>query len=138
MPSQKLMRCWVRRRNDTDPGTPRYIPLEIYGLWEYMMSAKHGFEIGTPRASLWLDMEDAPETAYGENQFERVTEVTAFVYSGRDEMFTRCCRYFPTTDVETLKPIFLSHYEEQGARLQTHVRERQGIWLLREPVPATT
>jgi hypothetical protein len=53
-------------------------------------------------------------------------------------MFTRCCRYFQTSDVETLKPIFLSHYEEHGARLQTHVRERQGIWLLRDPVEAAT
>ncbi len=136
MPSQKLIRCRVRRQGESTPGTSRYIPLEIFGLWDYMMMFKHGFEVLEPRASLWLDMEDSPETAYGENQYERVTEVTAFVYSGRDEMFTRCCRYFPTHDLPRLKPIFLSHYEEEGSRLQTHVRERQGIWLIREPVPA--
>ena len=136
MPSHKLVRCWVRRQGYEERGTPRYIPLEIFGLWEYMMRERHDFEVIEPRASLWLDMEDSPETAYGENQYERVTEVTAFVYSGRDEMFTRCRRYFPSTELGRLKPIFLAHYEEQGARLQTHVRERQGIWLLREPVAA--
>jgi len=132
MPSQKLIRCELRRRGSKHAGSPRYIPLEIFGLWEYMMDKRHGFEVSNPRASLWLDMEDSPESAYNENQYERVTEVTAFVYSGRDEMFTRCCRYFPSIELEKLKPIFLSHYEDTAARLQTHVRERQGIWLMRE------
>ena len=135
MPSQKLIRCQVRRQGDTGAGTARYIPLEIFGLWDYMMASKHGFEVLEPRASLWLDMEDSPETAYGENQFERITEVTAFVYSGRDEMFTRACRYFPSSECNRLKQIFLTHYREKGDRIQTQVREREGIWLHRDPVP---
>ncbi len=138
MPSQKLVRCQVRRRGSTEAGSPRYIPLEIFGLWEYMMQSRHGFEVLEPCASLWLDMEDSPESAYSENQYERVTEVSAFVYSGRDEMFTRSCRYFASRQVQQLKPIFLSHYEDTTERLQTHVRERQGIWLMRELTGAVT
>lgn len=136
MPSQKLVRCEIRPRQSAARPTPRFIPLEIFGLWEHLMASKHGFEVLEPRASLWLDMEDSPEAAYSEHQYERVTEVTAFVYSGRDEMFTRACRYFRSEDCARLKKIFLSHYQPGGpgtARLQTHVRERQGIWLLREP-----
>ena len=133
MASQKLVRCAIRRRGESGPGSPRYIPLEIYGLWEYLMSTKHEFDVVKPLASLWLDMEDSPEAAYSEQQFERVTEVTAFVYSGRDEMFTRACRYFPTGDCDKLKDIFLGHYQGDAGRLQTHVRERPGIWLHREP-----
>ena len=98
MASQKLVRCEIRRRGSSGPTSPRFIPLEIFGLWEYLMSTRHDFEVIRPRASLWLDMEDSPESAYNENQYERVTEVTAFVYSGRDEMFTRCCRYFPSIE----------------------------------------
>ena len=131
MSSQKLVRCELRRKGSTHSQV-RFVPLEIFGLWEHLMSSKHQFEVLVPRASLWLDMEDSPESAYNENQYERVTEVTAFVYSGRDEMFTRCCRYFPSSDLTHLKPIFLSHYEETNSRLQTQVRERQGIWLMRE------
>ena len=134
MSSQKLVRCEIRRRGTQDPSTPRFIPLEIFGLWEYLMTTKHDFDVLEPRASLWLDMEDAPEAAYGENQYERVTEVSAFVYSGRDDMFTRACRYFRTEECERLKNIFLRHYEPGPERPHsTHVRERQGIWLVREP-----
>jgi hypothetical protein len=132
MPSQKLVRCLVRAKSAKAAPTARYIPLEIFGLWDFLMTSRHGFEVIEPRASLWLDMEDSPETAYGEHQYERVTEVTAFVYSGRDDMFTRACRYFPAEECEHLKPIFLAHYQEHGTRVQTHVRERQGIWLFRE------
>ena len=135
MPSHKLVRCSIRRRGaeDAEQGSTRFVPLEIYGLWEYLMTTKHSFEVVLPMASLWLDMEDSPEAAYSEQQFERVTEVTAFVYSGRDEMFTRACRYFPTGDCDKLKDIFLGHYQGDAGRLQTHVRERPGIWLHREP-----
>jgi hypothetical protein len=137
MPSQKLVRCQIRRRGGQDRGSERFVPLEIFGLWEYLMSAKHDFEIVQPLASLWLDMEDSPEAAYGEGQYERVTEVTAFVYSGRDEMFMRACRYFPTSECEQLKAIFLGHYRASAGRLNTQVRERPGIWLHREPAPIT-
>jgi len=136
MASQKLVRCEIRRRSSSAPASPRFIPLEIFGLWEYLMSTKHDFEVITPRASLWLDMEDSPEAAYTENQFVRVTEVSAFVYSGRDEMFTRACRYFRTDECERLKTIFLAHYGTQADKPQAHVRERTGIWLHRQPGPA--
>lgn len=109
MPSQKLIRCQIRPTGSRAAGSTRFVPLEIYGLWEFLMRSKHGFDVLEPRASLWLDMEDSPETAYQEHQYERVTEITAFVYSGRDEMFTRSCRYFPSEECVRLKDIFLSH-----------------------------
>ena len=136
MSSQKLVRCEIRTRGASGPGTPRFIPLEIFGLWEYLMTTKHTFEVVDSRASLWLDMEDSPEAAYTENEFERVTEVSAFVYSGRDEMFTRACRYFRTEECERLKGIFLSHYQAGPEKPQTHVRERHGIWLVRQTANA--
>ena len=135
MGSQKIMRCEIRRAGSQGPTTERFVPIEIFGLWEYLMTHKHAFEVLSPRASLWLDLEDSPDTAYGEAQFERVTEVTAFVYSERDGMFTRARRYFASERCEELKRIFLSHYEGDGGRLQTHLRERPGIWLHREDAP---
>jgi hypothetical protein len=132
MGSQKIVRCEIRRAGSVSPATERFVPLEIFGLWEYLMTHKHSFEVLNPRASLWLDMEDSPDSAYGEAQFERVTEVTAFVYSERDGMFTRARRYFATDRCEELKRIFLSHYEREGGRLQTHLRERPGVFLHRE------
>jgi hypothetical protein len=135
MSSLKLVRCEIRPTGG-EHRTPRFVPLEIYGLWEYLITAKHGFEVVEPRASLWLDVEDAPEAAYQAHQYERVTEVTAYVFSSRDEMFTRACRYFRSDECDRLKEIFLSHYRSAGARIQTQVRERSGIWLQREVATA--
>lgn len=134
MSSQKIVRCQLRRPGNGSLGQVRYVPLEIFGLWEHLMSSKHGFEVLDPRASLWLDMEDSPEAAYAENQFDRVTEVTAFVYSQRDDMFTRARRYFRSDEAEDLKRIFLSHYTGEEARIQTQVHERTGIWIVREAI----
>lgn len=134
MSSQKIVRCLLRRQGSAGPGQVRYVPLEIFGLWEHLMSSKHGFEVVEPRASLWLDMEDSPEAAYSQNQYDRVVEVTAFVYSARDDMFTRARRYFRADEAEQLKRIFLSHYTGEEARIQTQVHERTGIWLVREAI----
>ena len=134
MSSQKLVRCELRRKGSQKTQV-RFVPLEIYGLWEHLMCTKHEFEVLTPRASLWLDMEDSPDAAYTQNQYERVTEVTAYVYSDRDEMFTRARRYFPSDEAAQLKQIFLSHYQSPNGRIQTQVHEREGIWIQRELAP---
>lgn len=132
MSSLKLMRCELRHGSMATKGSIRFVPLEIYGLWEHLMRTRHAFEVVAPRASLWLDMEDAPEAAYGEGSYERVTEVTAFVYSERDQMFTRARRWFLADEADQLKRIFLAHYEHGPGGIQTQVRERSGIWLVRE------
>src|SRR5262245_9833142 len=137
MSSQKLVRCDIRRAGaNGDNRSPRFVPLEIFGLWEHLMATRHAFEVEAPRASLWLDMEDAPEAAYGENQFVRVTEVTAFVFSERDDMFTRVRRYFPTAECEVLTGIFLSHDPSGAQRIRAQVRGRSGIWIEREAAPS--
>ncbi len=135
MASQKLVRCEIQRPGDTRSGTVRYVPLEIYGLWEYLMQRKHQFDVKGNVASLWIDVDENPEVAYGENQYERVTEVTLLRYSEQDEMFGRVCRYFPTQEYPELKKLLLKHYEgvrEPGAP-NLQLKERQGIWIKREP-----
>ena len=132
MPSQKLVRCEVRSPQERGTST-RFVPLEIFGLWEHLMTSKHGFLVVDAKASLWLDTEDSSEAAYSDRRYEHVTEVSAFVYSGRDEMFERARRYFRTDECDRLKELFLAHYRGIEGRLQPHVRERQGIWVYREP-----
>ena len=134
MSSKKIVRCHLRRARSSDEGQVRYVPLEIFGLWEHLMRTKHGFEVMTPQASLWLDMEDSPEAAYSQSQFDRVTEVSAFVYSERDDMFTRARRYFRADEADSLKRIFLAHYQKEASRIQPQVNERTGIWLVREAI----
>jgi hypothetical protein len=134
MSSQKIVRCHLRRKGSENPGQVRYVPLEIYGLWEHLMTSKHGFEVHDVKASLWLDMDHSPEAAYTQSQYDPVVEVTAYVYSQRDDMFTRARRYFRADEAEDLKRIFLSHYTGEGSRIQTQVHERTGIWIVREAI----
>lgn len=134
MASQKLVRCELKRPGG-ETGSVRYVPLEIYGLWEFLMRQKHRFEVSSSVASLWIDVDENPEVAYGENQYERVTEVTLLRYSEHDGMFSKVNRYFPTQECSELKNLLLRHYEsahEPGAP-GLQFRERQGVWIRREP-----
>ena len=133
MPSQKLVRCEVQRPGEPVAST-RFIPLEIFGLWEELMTRKHGFEVTSRGASLWIDLEESPEVARTEPAYDRVTELTLFVFSEPDGVFSRVCRYFPTEDCEQLKAVFLAHYsgpDEVTTDLLPQVRERHGIWIRR-------
>jgi hypothetical protein len=135
MSSQKLVRCEIRKRDAQGEGSVRFVPLEIYGLWEYLMRTKHEFDVVRSVASLWIDVNETPEAAYGENAYERVTEVTLLRYSERDGMFGRVSRFFPSAECPALRELLLRHYEslaEPGAP-GAQVKERQGIWIRREP-----
>lgn len=136
MASQKLVRCEIQRPDaPSRDATVRYVPLEIFGLWEFLMRTKHRFEVTRSVASLWIDVDEAPETAYGENQYEHVTEVDLLRYSERDGMFSRVSRYFPTKDYPVLKELLLRHYASASdpAAPQLQIKERQGIWIRRDP-----
>ena len=135
MASQKLVRCEIRKPESTETSTVRFVPLEIFGLWEFLMRNKHRFEVTRSVASLWIDVDETPEAAYGENQYERVTEVHLLRYSEQDGMFSRVSRYFPTSEYPRLKELLLRHYESVSdpAAPQLQLKEREGIWIRRDP-----
>ena len=68
--SQKLMRCQVANRYQE--GSVRFVELEAFKLWEYLMTTKHGMRIGEPTLCLWLNVDDYAEHA---EVFERAGEV---------------------------------------------------------------
>ena len=135
MASQKLVRCEIRKSESAGTATVRFVPLEIFGLWEFLMRNKHRFEVTRSIASLWIDVDETPEAAYGENQYERVTEVQLLRYSEQDGMFSRVSRYFPTSEYPVLKELLLRHYESVSdpSAPQLQLKEREGIWIRRDP-----
>jgi len=134
MASQKLVRCEIQKPDSTGEPTVRYVPLEIYGLWEYLMRTKHQFKVTQSIASLWIDVDESPEAAYGENQYERVTEVQLLRYSEQDGMFSRVSRYFPTQEYPLLKSLLLKHYQSVSdpSAPAPQLKERPGIWIRRD------
>jgi hypothetical protein len=137
VPSQKIVRCEIRRKDDGTGSTVRYVPLEIYGLWRYLMEEKHRFEVVRDETSLWIDVDESPEIAYDEPRYEPVTEVSLFLYSDPAGMYSRVSRYFPSADYEKLKSIFLSHYlpGKRAGDPELPMRERPGVWI-RKAAPA--
>ncbi len=135
MPSQRLVRAEITRGSETSVSV-RYVPMEIFGLWSYLMTSKHGFAVRAHQASLWIDAEESPDIRASETRFDEVTEVTLFVYSNDEGMFSRVTRYFPTQEYTTLRDIFLRHYAQHTAdeSMEPQIRERPGVWIRRNGV----
>jgi hypothetical protein len=138
MSSERLVRCEVRSPGSEGPGSTRYVPAEIFGLWTYLMRTKHSFEVKSEEASLWMDVEEKPEAAYSETHYDRVVEITLLFYSEKEEMFDRVRRYLPLDDYPRLKEILLSHYirGSGGSELMPQIKERKGIWVHRSHEPS--
>ena len=134
MASLKMVRSLVRRRGSSAPPSLRFIPLDVFGLWQFLMEERHGFELLEARASIWIDLEDQADMSVSAGQFERVDEVCLHVYSEKDGMFQRICRYFRTEERDRLTGVLLRHYAphvyEDARRPQ--IGERAGIWIVRE------
>lgn len=133
MPDERVIRCEVVRSEDGGPGSVRYVPAEIFGLWTYLMESKHSFRVRKQEISLWVDVEERPEAAYSETHYDRVVEITLLFFSERDEMFDRVRRYFPVEDYPRLKEILLSHYVGGTGKggVKPQIKERKGIWIHR-------
>jgi len=97
------------------------------------MVERHGFEVLDRRASVWIDVEDEQEMSFSSGQFERVDEICLHVFSEKDGMFQRVCRYFRAEERDRLTGILLRHYAphvyEDARRPQ--IAERAGIWIVR-------
>ncbi|MCB1802720.1 MAG: hypothetical protein KDI82_13600 [Gammaproteobacteria bacterium] len=70
--SQKLMRCEVVNRYHES--SVRFVELDAFKLWQYLMSNKHGMKVGEPTLCLWVD---ADEYARNANVFDRAGGVEA-------------------------------------------------------------
>jgi hypothetical protein len=134
MASLKMVRSLVRRRGSSAPPSLRFIPLDVFGLWQFLMEERHDFELLEARASIWIDLEDQTDMSFSAGQFERVDEVCLHVYSEKDGMFQRICRYFRTEERDRLTGVLLRHYAphvyEDARRPQ--LSERAGLWIVRE------
>jgi hypothetical protein len=141
MPSQKLVRCEIGRAGNSG-GSVRYIPLDIFGMWKYLMLHKHQFEVRGAVPSLWVELDETGGPAVDEGKVERVTEVRLYVFSDRESMLREVRRYVPTGEIDGVRPVLLKHYSSgpEGGGQERRWRERQGIWfrpLREEEIPAS-
>ena len=95
------------------------------------MTSRHGFDIVEEKVSLWFDIDGDPHINYSASDYEKVLRLSLWVYSDKDRMFREVVRYFPETDYEEIRPMFLSHYEgpRNHSRFAARIEERSGVWV---------
>lgn len=137
MATEKIVRCSVRvKDNPESAGTDRYIPLDIFEPWKYMMEGRHGFIVDRKMASLWFEKGAASEASYLDIDHELVTQVELFYFSQDDGMLHQQVRYFPSGDLkayEGIRDIFVSHYQHVGTdgSCMPRLNECRGVWVKR-------
>ena len=109
--SQKLIRCRVT--SEKNPASTRYIELENYKMWEYMVTTKHGLVVETDLSlCLWVHEE---EYIRNEDVYSRagdVSPVNRLLILINDEShgyYYSASRYVPLKETEKVKEILLSH-----------------------------
>jgi hypothetical protein len=137
MATEKIVKCFVQKKDDPDGSkTSRFVPLDIFELWKFLMEVKHNFHVSGGVTSLWFERNAASESSYAGIEYEPVTQVEIFYFCDSDGMLHQQIRYFPAADeqaYEKVRAAFLSHYEEgrEGPGNPPKLNEIQGVWIKR-------
>jgi len=111
--SQKLLKCIVESKNDTK--SQRYVELEHYKLWSYMMFHKHGLRILDVSLWLWLKKRDflAGEEIYRRfPDIEEVSKIELFLFDAVNGFSHSTYRYVIKRDSSVLEKILYSHLSQ--------------------------
>ena len=132
MAKEKIVRCVVSRNGqEAGEGSVRYVPLEIFELWQIVMRDRHGFKVEDDCISLWFDIDGDPNVTYADANYDKVVRLSLSLYSEKDGMFKTVTRYFPSDSYPEIKPRFLSHYTRylDDAEFPPGIDETYGVWL---------
>lgn len=142
MESMKMIRCFLGKptpRPESADGAPpersvRFIPLEEFELWKFMMENKHGLSVSDASVSVWVDQEefDRLRAVYARAAtLLKVRKLSFFAYSEEDSIDYQATRFVAQDECEKVKEIILGHLREgpHGQRKHLVVQETEGFWL---------
>ena len=108
--SQKLIRCSVSSQDGIP--TARFIEVEVFKLWHYMMKNKHGLGISDISLCLWVNEEEfkQKEELYTRSgKVDSVHRIVISIFDSRNGFSHMTSRYVLDQDVNKVKSILLSH-----------------------------
>ena len=109
--SQKLIRCRVSSQKN--PPSTRYIELENYKMWEYMITTKHKLVVEDELSlCLWVHEEEFMRNEDVYSRAGGVFPVNRLVILINDEnhgYYYSASRYVPLNETEKVKKILYSH-----------------------------
>ena len=131
METIEMVRCLLNR-NTKDSGTVRYVPLEIYEFWRFLMERVHNLIIREPVVSVWALDDQVEGNANGAT--EPVIEVR-FKYMLTSEFGRPVVRYFPEQDFNVIFGYFRNHFPDDSK--MEAVQQRRGVFLAEKAIPYT-
>jgi hypothetical protein len=122
MESIEMVRCYLSGDPDQQ-GTVRYVPLEIYELWRFLMERVHNLAIAEPVVSKWNVEENPGDLGDGD---EEVIEVS-FKYKDTSAHGRPVIRYLPELNYDKVVRYLFAHFPEKD--LMEGVNTRKGVFL---------
>lgn len=108
--SKKLIRCSVSNQDGIP--TTRFIEVEVFKLWHYMMKSKHGLGVSDISLCLWVNEDEfkQKEKLYiRSGEVDPVHRIVISIYDSKNGFSHMTCRYALDQDVNKVKSILLSH-----------------------------
>lgn len=108
--SQKLLRCQVVNRYRES--SVRYVEIDAFRLWEFLMTERHGLQVGEPELCLWLH---EGEYARNANVFEHagdaepVNRILVDLFDDAYGFSQAITRYVPAAETDRVAGILRSH-----------------------------
>ena len=124
MESINMIRCYLSK-NPEEKGDVRYVPLEIFTLWRFLMERVHNLTVQSPFVSVWVP-EDSVDQKLSTDTREPVIEVR-FKYIERSGVGRPVTRYFPEDNFDMIYGYFRRHFTEEN--IMEGVQHRKGYWI---------
>lgn len=108
--SQKLIRCMLISKNKTT--SKRYVEVDHYKLWSYMMFHKHGMKIKDKALCLWVKEQEFLERQEIYSRFSDIDEVNKielFLFDDMHGFSHTIYRFVEKDETSMLKKVLLSH-----------------------------
>lgn len=112
--SQKLVKCLLQSKDDRT--STRFIELENYKLWSYMITHKHGFRIREIFLALWMNEEEFAArrdltARYG--KVIRLNRIVITVYDDANGFSLAMSRYVLDHETAMMKEVLSSHVRQE-------------------------
>jgi len=132
----EMVRCFVtsphrQMHNPEGEGKQvRYIPMEIFRLWKFIMVNVKDFNISEEVRSIWVDEElyCKEKPTYGEHEADRVVQVF-FKYFMETENGRSVIRYFPYEYFNQIIQFFMRNFSSEYIR--GDVEKTDGYFVVR-------
>lgn len=121
-----MVRCRLDAQDDDPARGLRYVPLDEFGLWRYLMEHKHRRQVTVEEVSIWVAEESARWSSFeGPENLEPVLRVR-FQQVSADGTPVPVQRFFPAETYPEAQEALLRHYRDMPAR---HVRATPGYFV---------